>query len=31
VGFNGFENPSPQNIMGQHPNNEIGNNDFFAF
>jgi len=29
VGFNGFENPSPQNIMGQHPNNEIGNNEFF--
>jgi hypothetical protein len=30
VGFNGFENPSPQNIMGQHPNNEIGNNEFFC-
>jgi hypothetical protein len=29
VGFNGFSNPSPQNIMGQHPNNEIGNNEFF--
>jgi len=29
VGLNGFENLSPQNIMGQHPNNEIGNNEFF--
>jgi hypothetical protein len=29
VGFNGFENSSPQKTMGQHPNNEIKNNEFF--